>query len=409
MKLPAICALFVVAVVGSPTPPSSARSNIGRTQRILLNTAGSNSKAVDAERQLDYVSEKYAATMRAYERNTGSPHPLSSHFNVRPVAKRATNGSVPLTNYNADLWYGSIEVGTPPKQFTVLPSVKCTATCDGHKKYDPAVSSLAKDSGEPFILVYGSGETVGEEYSDVVSIGGYRANNQTLGAASAYSPAFSEISEFQGSPLVETLSESGQLPQSVLGFKLSTTTGDSEILIGGTNTNLYRSDTLTYIPVTKRGYWQVELSSISRSGQKINRSHSVPAIIDTRTTLVIMSDSVAQRYYANISGAIPHPVGAYTYWTIPCNSMDSAVPTFTFGGRTFTVSAQTFNLGPDTNSSDCMAGIASSSALSAYSLFFNRVNRTLDESSVAELSPNAVKELVKNKADTDLKEICIGS
>ncbi|KAG1718878.1 Asp-domain-containing protein [Suillus paluster] len=354
MKLPAICALFVVAVVGSPTPPSSAHSNIGRTQRILLNTAGSNSKAVDVKRQFDYVSEKYAATMKAYKQNTGSPHPLSSHLSIRSVTKRATNGNVPLTNYNADLWYDSIEVGMPPKQFTVV--------------FDTGSADLSKDSEEPFILVYGSGETVGEEYSDVVSVGGPRDNNQTLGTASAYSPAFSNYlnyppDEFQGSPLVETLSESGQLLQSVLGFKLSTTMRDSEIPIGGTTSNPYRSDTLMYIPVTKRGYWQVELGSISRSGQEINGSHSVPAIIDTRITIVITSDSVAQCYYTNISGTIPHPVGTYTYWTIPCDIMDSAVPTFMFGGRTFTVSAQTFNLGPDTNSSDCMGGIASSSAL----------------------------------------------
>lgn len=43
-----------------------------------------------------------------------------------------------------------------------------------------------------------------------------------------------------------------------------------------------------------------------------------------------------------------------------------------------------------------------------YDRFINRVNRTLDESSLVGLSPNAVKELIKNKADAELKEICIG-
>ncbi|KAG1814745.1 aspartic peptidase domain-containing protein [Suillus subaureus] len=300
--------------------------------------------------------------MRAYQQNTGSPHPLSSRFDVRPVAKR--NGNVPLVNYNADLWYGEIDVGTPPKTFTVvfdtgssdlfLPSTKCTAGCVGHTRYDPAASSSAKDSGQPFVLTYGAGETAGKQYIDDVFVGGYEAKNQTVGAAWIYSPEFSkdgsfppdglsglafrEISEFEGSPLFQTL--------------LSTTPGDSEMVIGGTNTNLYRSDTLTYVPVTDKGYWQ-----------EVIESQAAPVIIDTGTTFVITSYSIAQSYYANISGATAHTEGAETYWTIPCDTINSTVPTFTFGKRAFKVSAQTYNLGPDVPSSDCLAGIAASSEM----------------------------------------------
>jgi GTPase SAR1 family protein len=43
-----------------------------------------------------------------------------------------------------------------------------------------------------------------------------------------------------------------------------------------------------------------------------------------------------------------------------------------------------------------------------YDRFINRVNRTLDESSLVGLSSSAVKEFIKNKADAELKEICIG-
>ncbi|KAG2052281.1 hypothetical protein BDR06DRAFT_1009775 [Suillus hirtellus] len=43
-----------------------------------------------------------------------------------------------------------------------------------------------------------------------------------------------------------------------------------------------------------------------------------------------------------------------------------------------------------------------------YDRFINRVNRTLNESSLVGLSSNAVKELIKNTADAELKEICIG-
>ncbi|KAG2089346.1 uncharacterized protein F5147DRAFT_726088 [Suillus discolor] len=58
--------------------------------------------------------------MGACQRNTGSPYPLSSYFNVHSMAKRTTNGNVPLVNCNADLWSGKIDVGTPPQTFTVV-------------------------------------------------------------------------------------------------------------------------------------------------------------------------------------------------------------------------------------------------------------------------------------------------
>jgi cathepsin D len=53
--------------------------------------------------------------MRAYEKNTGKPHPLVG--GIKTSRKRNT-GRVPLTDVSNFLWYGSIEIGTPPNPFT---------------------------------------------------------------------------------------------------------------------------------------------------------------------------------------------------------------------------------------------------------------------------------------------------
>jgi hypothetical protein len=53
--------------------------------------------------------------MEAYQKNTGMAHPLSG--GIRTSHKRGT-GSVPLTDDNGNLWYGTISVGTPPVSFT---------------------------------------------------------------------------------------------------------------------------------------------------------------------------------------------------------------------------------------------------------------------------------------------------
>lgn len=42
-------------------------------------------------------------------------------------------------------------------------------------QYDPVVSLSVKDLGQPFVLMYDAGETVGEEYVNVISVGGYEA------------------------------------------------------------------------------------------------------------------------------------------------------------------------------------------------------------------------------------------
>jgi hypothetical protein len=55
--------------------------------------------------------------MAAYERNTGKPHPLVG--GIITSSKRDTGtGSVPLTDYDDAVWYGTISIGTPPKDFT---------------------------------------------------------------------------------------------------------------------------------------------------------------------------------------------------------------------------------------------------------------------------------------------------
>jgi hypothetical protein len=161
------------------------------------------------------------------------------------------------------------------------------------------------------------------------------------------------------------------------------------MVIGGTNTSLYHSETLTYVPVTDKGYWQVVLDGISRSGEKVIESQAAPAIIDTGTTMVITSLPIAQSFYANIPGAKAQTRGAVTYWTsklityftifhlinvcicaVPCDTINRYVPTFTLGGRDFIVSVEAFNLGPDNLSSDCMAGIAADSDMGAHGLWY---------------------------------------
>jgi cathepsin D len=334
--------------------------------------------------QLIQLSNKYRQTFSAYEANTGSAHPLSGKM-MSSTRKRA-DGVVPLINQGTDLWYGEIDVGTPKQKFNVsidsgstdlfLPSVTC-ANCAGHRMYNPAQSSTAKDEGNFSVLSYGQGQVVGDEYSDDVFLGGYEALSQSFLAASWYSVdfaysnfvpdglagfAFEKISALGAKSVFETISDSGVLPESVFSVKLSSTSGESELCIGTTNTNLYVKDTLTYTAVTEEGYWEVNLEAVSRNGSTVASNNA--SIIDTGTTFIITSDAAAEAYYKDIPGSSSSTQGEITYYTIPCDTIGSYTPTFTFGGRGFSVSKETFNLGPaSSGSSDCLGGIGGMSSV----------------------------------------------
>ncbi|KIJ61660.1 hypothetical protein HYDPIDRAFT_30879 [Hydnomerulius pinastri MD-312] len=311
---------------------------------------------------------------------------------IRVERRSETDNEIPLTDMDSNMWMGTISVGTPPKNFTVdfdtgssdlvLPAQDCSDTCNGHTRYDPTQSSTSYDLGKTFTLGYGDGSNVnGTQYMDNVYMGGYEAVNQTLGAATTYSagfqiPAFPpdgllgmgfpSISVYGASPVFQTMVSSGAVKSAEFGVALSSVPGKSELMIGGTNSNMYQESTMTYISVSLEAYWQIPLAGVTRPGLNgqpdvvlANKTSYAQAIIDTGTTLIVVSDSIAEQFYSNVTGAkLDTDIGGGV-WSVPCNIIDSITPTLTFGSRSFTVSPSTFNLGQTSNgSTDCVTGLA---------------------------------------------------
>ncbi|KAF8265090.1 acid protease [Lactarius quietus] len=312
----------------------------------------------------------------AFERNTGSAHPSASQ--LMGSTKRG-NGD-PLTDDSAQLWYGSITVGTPAVTYTVdfdtgssdlfLPGSDCGSTCDGHTLYNPSASSTSGDFGQTFELQYGDGSTVrGKQYTDTVTLSGYKATGQRFGAATTYSSGFEShsfpadgllgmgyesISSYGASPVFQTLVSQGHV--STPEFRFYFAESGSELYIGGTNQNHY-TGSFTYMPVTTQGYWQGSFNSISVNGESVISSQS--AIIDTGTTQIIGDTQSIQAIYDQIPGS--QHAGSGT-WTIPC---DFNTPvSITFSGKAFQIGASTFNLGPESSDSNtCVGGFGASDGL----------------------------------------------
>ena len=107
-----------------------------------------------------------------------------------------------------------------------------------------------------------------------------------------------------GKTLMENLNESSLLPKRFFGFRLSTNHGESELTIGGADNAVFKSDTLVSVPVTGKGFWQVDLGGISRPGSAVPVGVHVSAMIDTGTDLIHVPEAIAESYFAGIPGAL---------------------------------------------------------------------------------------------------------
>lgn len=98
---------------------------------------------------------------------------LVSKYMQNYVGMASEDGSsLPLTNYMDAQYYGTIEIGTPPQEFTVIfdtgssntwvPSKKChSLACYLHNRYDSSDSETYEKDSREFAIRYGSGAVEG--------------------------------------------------------------------------------------------------------------------------------------------------------------------------------------------------------------------------------------------------------
>ncbi|KAK6254283.1 hypothetical protein SCA6_015588 [Theobroma cacao] len=220
-----------------------------------------------------------------------------------------------LKNYLDTQYYGEIGIGSPSQSFSVVfdtgssnlwvPSSKClfSIACHLHSKFWARLSRTYTKIGIPCQIHYGSGSISGFFSLDHVKVGDIAVKDQEFIEITreGYLPflvakydgilglGFQEISVEQATPLWFNMVQQGHVSQKIFSLWLNrdlTSEVGGEIVFGGLDWRHFRGEH-TYVPVTKSGYWQIEVGDILVENNSTGLCRNgCAAIVDSGTSLI---------------------------------------------------------------------------------------------------------------------------
>ncbi|KAF9144513.1 Type I transmembrane sorting receptor [Linnemannia schmuckeri] len=272
-------------------------------------------------------------------------------------------GAVPVVNVGTDVeYYGPVQIGNPPQTFHLnfdtgsadiwLPTLSCkTQSCTAHTRYNASASTTYRKDGRLWEITYGDGSGAnGILASDMVNVGGIQVR-QTIGLATNETEDFASSPEdglfglgfnaIQSVPGVKTFMDNVIAAKAVALPVVSAYLPsvrrnggkDGHYLFGAIDDTKFIGN-LTYVPVTQQGYWQITIEDVSFNGKSLN--HTTQGIIDTGSTLVMVSDAVAASIHKHVNGSSFSDDAQG--WVVPCTLANSTGTVgFTMAGRSFEV------------------------------------------------------------------------
>ncbi|CDO72226.1 hypothetical protein BN946_scf184970.g78 [Trametes cinnabarina] len=326
-----------------------------------------------------YPNSKHRQNLINLSNNLG-PDALPEGAEIQPLATVPASlekrGAVKLTDQEQDLeWTGTISIGTPAQSFTIdfdtgssdlwVPSSSCSS-CRGHKTYNPSKSSTSSKKSGSFEISYGDGSTAsGTPYTDSVTVGGVKVTSQYLAAVTKESEEFTQdpadgllglgypaISSLNHNPFFFTAVQEGAVSDGVFSFKLGKS--GSELYIGGTNEDLYTGSIESHKLSSSKGYWQIGGASVTINGK--TAASKFDTVIDSGSTIMTAPPQAAEAFWAKISGSriYDEEQGLYSF---PCDSEPEIA--FSWGGKSWSVSGEDFNLGEtEQGSGECVGALS---------------------------------------------------
>jgi len=273
-------------------------------------------------------------------------------------ANLATGSSSSIPAINADVSYLiTVGLGTPAQDVDLIFDTGSSDLWVQSANYNPKSSSTSQDLKETWTIQYGSGDASGEEYKDTATIGSYTFT-QEFGIASTadgfdgvqglvgFGPDDLSVITSKGENIptpADNLYSAGKIGSDVVGvwFQPITDGGsqetNGEVTFGGVDSSKY-TGSITYVPVTTTSpaseYWGIDVTEIAYGTTKV--TSTVHGIVDTGTTLILLSSTAVSALYKNISGAkLDNNSGLYTIPSSQVSKLKNI--SFTVGGTAFTL------------------------------------------------------------------------
>ncbi|KAJ1668166.1 hypothetical protein IW140_000668 [Coemansia sp. RSA 1813] len=343
-----------------PPQPNSEQSVFDNDTGAQQPSNGSGNGSIKIPISVHKSATSRASTMAARIKT------LKKHMLNVPGKWLQAVEKLPVKEYgNGIEYYGEVGVGTPPQKFKLdldtgsgdvwLAGEQCDV-CSRHKKFSPKKSSSYKLEGRKWGISYGDGSfAAGYTARDTVTIGNLTVPNQVIGLAVNESKAYqvdtvdgllglsySGVSFIQGvTTFLDNIYENNYLKDPLFSVYIKEKDKDDyagEYLFGDIDRDRYSGE-LTWVPLYQPKFWQIMLDSMSLSVDGVGKESmeiNGPAILDTGTTLIVMSDEQATEFHR----AIPSAENSDIYgWIMPCNT-EQLVPgnvSFTIAGVDFSV------------------------------------------------------------------------
>ncbi|XP_070813417.1 pepsin A-like [Pituophis catenifer annectens] len=271
--------------------------------------------------------------------------------------------SEPMQNYMDIEYFGTISVGTPPQEFTVIfdtgssnlwvPSVYCSSgACSDHHKFSPQQSSTFRSTSQTLSITYGTGSMTGILGYDTVQVGNIQVSNQIFGLSQTepgsflyYAPfdgilglAYPRLSYSGATPVFDNMMSENLVSQDLFSVFLSPDGQRGSFIMFGGIDDSYYTGSLNWVPVSVEYYWQITVDSITFNGQAIACSGGCQAIVDTGTSLLAGPPNAI----ANIQNFIG---GQYSngQYIVNCNAINKLPDiVFTINGIQYPVPASAY-------------------------------------------------------------------
>ncbi|XP_062143936.1 aspartic proteinase-like isoform X2 [Alnus glutinosa] len=275
---------------------------------------------------------------------------ITSREVFQPRGHGDTNGNfndlnadiVYLKNYRDTQYYGEISIGTPRQSFTVVfdtgssnlwvPSSKCifSIACYTHSKYRARLSHTYTKIGMHCKIPFGSGFISGFFSQDNVKVGDFLIKDQEFVEVTREGFLTFLATEFDGvlglgfqdtaarlvTPVWYNMFVQRHISQQIFSFWLNrdpTAKLGGEIVFGGIDWRHFRGDH-TYVPLTRRGYWQIEVGDILIENYSTGLCKGgCAAIVDSGTSLLAGPTTIVTQ--------INHAIGAAGVVSLECKAV----------------------------------------------------------------------------------------